>query len=320
MDFYHKHIFIVGSGAIGKALAIFLSQAGRKVTMIRGSVDDGSTVTRRFAVEMENGSIHEADVEVATLNSLSEIDGIVVLATKSFGNKKLAGALKSKIGDSPIVLLQNGLGIEQPFLECGYQQVYRCVLFVTSQLIDEIVVRFKPVATCPVGIAHGDEEQLNNIVAHLNTPDFRFMSEVHIQHIIWKKAIINCVFNSVCPLLEIDNGIFHRNPDALKIARRVIAECTTIAHAKGIAIQPDDVESGLVQISRFSDGQAISTLQDIRRNKRTEIETLNAEIVRIAEQIHQQDAVRETRLLGELTKIKSEIASKRTNQETSTKY
>lgn len=308
MDFYHKHIFIVGSGAIGKALAVFLSQAGRKVTMIRGSVDDGRTITRRFAIEMENGSIHESDVEVASLNSFAEINGIVVLATKSFGNEKLAGALKSKMGDSPIVLLQNGLGIEQPFLERGYEHVYRCVLFVTSQSIDDVVVRFKPVATCPVGIAHGDEEQLHNIVAHLNTPDFGFMSEVDIQHIIWKKAIINCVFNSVCPLLEIDNGIFHRNPDALKIARRVIAECTIIAHAKGIAIQPDDVESGLLQISRFSNGQAISTLQDIRRNRRTEIETLNAEIVRIAEQIHQQDAVRETRLLGELTKIKSELS------------
>ena len=171
MDFFHKHIFVVGSGAIGKALAVFLSHAGRKVTVLRGSVDDGRTLTRRFTVEMESGLIHEADVEVATMNSLAKIDGIVVLATKSFGNEKLAGALKSKIGDSPIVLLQNGLGIEQPFLKCGYQQVYRCVLFVTSQSIDEVVVRFKPVATCPVGIAHGDEEQLNNIVAHLNTPE-----------------------------------------------------------------------------------------------------------------------------------------------------
>ncbi|MBK1439628.1 2-dehydropantoate 2-reductase [Parapedobacter sp. ISTM3] len=312
MNFYHKHLFIVGSGAIGKALAVFLSQAGRKVTMIRGSVDDGRTTIRRFAVEMEKGVLHEADVEVATLNSLAEIDGIVVVATKSFGNEKLACTLKSKIGDSPLVLLQNGLGIEQPFLEHGYQHVYRCVLFVTSQSIDEVAVRFKPVATCPVGIEHGDKEQLNNIVAHLNTPNFGFKREVHIQHIVWKKAIINCVFNSVCPLLEIDNGIFHRNPGALKIARRVIAECTTIAHAKGIAMQPDDVERGLVQISRLSDGQAISTLQDIWRNKRTEIETLNAEIVRIAEQIHQQDAVRETRLLGELTKIKSERALKST--------
>ena len=307
MDNY-KHLFIVGSGAIGKALAVFLSQAGRKVTMIRGSVDSGSTITRRFAVEMENGAIRGADVEVTTLNSLAEVDGIVVLATKSFGNERLAGAIKSKIGDSPIVLLQNGLGVEQPFLAHGYQQVYRCVLFVTSHSIDEMLVRFKPVATCPVGIARGDKAQLDTIVAHLNTPDFGFKREVDIQPIIWKKAIINCVFNSVCPLLEMDNGIFHRNPDALKIARSVIAECTTIAHAKGIAIQPDDVASSLIQVSRLSDGQAISTLQDIRRNRRTEIETLNAEIVRIAEQINRPDAVRETKLLGELTKIKAELA------------
>lgn len=312
MDFYDKHIFIVGSGTIGKALAVFLSRAGRKVTMVRGSVYEGNAMFHRFAVEMENGSKYEANVEVATLNSLAALDGMVVLATKSFGNEKLAGKLKAKMGKSPLVLLQNGLGIEQPFLRHGYKRVYRGVLFVTSQPIDDVAVRFKPVSTCPVGIEQGNADQLNNIVAHLNTPGFGFKSDVNIQHTIWKKAIINCVFNSICPLLEVDNGIFHRNPKTLKIARRVIAECIHIAHAKGIALSSDDLETGLIQISRLSDGQEISTLQDMKRGRRTEIATLHDEIVRIAKQMNRREAVQETKLLGELTKIKAELAGHRT--------
>lgn len=313
MESYQKHVFVVGSGAIGKALTVFLKLVGRKVSVISGSVRDGHTTTRRFRVKMERGTIHEADVKVATLNSFDTIDGIVVLATKSFGNKELAEELKEKIGDSPIVLLQNGLGVEKPFLDQGYPHVYRCVLFVTSQLMDDGSVQFKPVANCPIGIEQGNGDYLNDIVSHLNTPNFRFKSEANIQQIIWKKAIINCVFNSVCPLLEIDNGIFHRNSHALKIARRVIGECTAIAIAKGIVLHPDDVEASLLQISEVSDGQVISTLQDIRNNRRTEIETLNPEIVRIAEQMRWQNAVQETRLLGELIRIKSRLAVKNTS-------
>src|SRR5690606_11860304 len=122
-----------------------------------------------------------------------------------------------------------------------------CVLFVTSQSVDDMSVRFKPVAICPIGIEKGNIDNLNNIVQQLHTPAFGFKSEEYIQEIIWKKAIINCVFNSVCPLLEVDNGIFHRNNAAFQIAQRVISECTAIATEKGILIDTKEVEESLLQ-------------------------------------------------------------------------
>ena len=300
-------IFIVGSGAIGKALAVFLRLSGRNVTLIRGSMNDGSRKTQSIRVETASGVIHEADVDIATLSAFYSIDGIVVLATKSYGNEQLANLLKDKIGSSPLVLLQNGLGVEQPFIQNDFPEVYRCVLFVTSQSIDEMSVRFKPVAICPIGIEKGNMDNLNNIVRQLHTPDFGFKSEPHIQQIIWKKAIANSVFNSVCPLLEVDNGIFHRNNTAFQIARQVILECTEIARDKGILIDTNEVEESLLQISKASDGQLISTLQDIRNNRRTEIETLNFEIVRIANSLNKGHTVEMTKLLGELTMLKASL-------------
>jgi 2-dehydropantoate 2-reductase len=302
-----KSIFIVGAGAIGKVLAVFLKLSGRNVTMIRGSVNDGSKKTKSIRVETANGTIHEADIDIFTLSTFHSIDGIVVLANKSYGNEQLATMLKDKIGSSPLVLLQNGLGVEQPFIQNDFPEVYRCVLFVTSQSVDEMSVRFKPVALCPIGIEKGNMENLNIIVQQLHTPDFGFKSEPHIQQIIWKKAIVNSVFNSVCPLLEVDNGIFHRNKTAFQIARQVISECTAIAREKGILIDTKEVEESLLQISKASDGQLISTLQDIRNKRRTEIETLNFEIVNIAGSLNKGHSVEMTKLLGELTMLKADL-------------
>lgn len=300
-------IFIIGSGAIGKALAVFLRLAGRNVMIIRGSVNDGSGTTEQIRVEMTDGRILQSGILINTLDRVPVLNGIVVLANKSYGNEDLAVSLKYKTGDSPVVLLQNGLGVEQPFINHQYPGIYRCVLYVTSQVINSHVVRFKPVSACPVGIERGDVNQLSHIVNQLNTAEFGFKSEVNIQLFIWKKAIVNCVFNSICPLLEVDNGIFHRNMEVLGMAKRVISECTAIANAKGIVLHAHEVEASLLQISKFSDGQEISTLQDIRNKRRTEIETLNPEIVRIAGSLHKENLVQETKLLGELTRLKADI-------------
>jgi len=300
-------IYIIGAGAIGKSLAVFLKMAGKHVIILRGSIDDGTTVTEQIRVETADATVYRADIEIATLSAFDALNGIIVLANKSFGNQNLAAALKSKTGSSPIVLLQNGLGVERPFITGGFTAVYRCVLFVTSQSIDATTARFKPVTICPVGVEKGDKDTLNSIVRELSTPHFEFKAEENIQQVIWRKAIANCVFNSVCPLLEADNGIFYRNSAALELARTIISECIAIARLKGVLINADEVEESLLKISRSSDGQLISTLQDINHKRRTEIDTLNFEIVRIAESFNKPGAVSNTRLLGELTRLKADI-------------
>ncbi|MPR37278.1 ketopantoate reductase [Cytophagaceae bacterium SJW1-29] len=307
MHLKSDHTYIIGSGAIGKALVVFLRLSGRKATLIRGSLNDGSPKVEPIRVQMPEGTLHEAEVTISTLNAIPTLNGIIVLANKSFGNEQLAVALKNKTGSSPIVLLQNGLGVERPFSAQSFPEIYRCVLFVTSQVIDETTVRFKPVAPCPVGIERGNTDRLQHIVRQLTTPHLVFESKAHIQHTIWKKAIVNCVFNSVCPLLETDNGIFHRSGPAMQIARRVIAECAGIANAEGILLTSNDLEEGVLQISRASDGQLISTLQDIRAGRRTEIDTLNFELAGMAGELGLVHDIEATMLLGELTRLKAEV-------------
>lgn len=207
-------------------------------------------------------------------------------------------------------MLQNGLHIEHAFLKQNFQEVYRGVLFVTSQFITPNRLRFKPVSVCPVGIEKGNVKNLNRIVQQLHTPAFKFKSEQNIQQIIWKKVIVNCVFNSVCPLLETDNGIFYRNSEAFKIARRIIGECLIVAKQEGVVIRAKEIEKSLLEISKSSEGQFISTLQDLRNNRYTEIETLNLEIARMAKGFRTDEVCRETNLLGTLIKLKAEIRIK----------
>lgn len=303
-----NNIYIIGAGAIGKVLAVFLKLNNANVTLLRGSVDNKSSTKETIRVALPDKTELEAEIEVSTLSNFPALDGIIVLTTKSYGNENIAQALKGKVNNSPIVILQNGLGVEEVFNSDNFTEVFRCVLFATSQNISENKLSFKPVSVSPIGIIKGTNATLNKVVELISSSNFQFKAESDIQPIIWKKAIVNSVFNSICPLLEIDNGIFYRDEGVLQIAKRIIRECVLISTANGVSLSVDQVIESLVLISKASDGQFISTLQDIRKKRKTEIETLNFEIVRIAATLGKENLVTETKLLGELIKIKSELA------------
>lgn len=299
-------IFIIGNGVIAKALAVALSINGRSVTILRGSVDNSGT--SHELVQVDTGDeLLGARIEISSISSYETLDGLLVLTNKSFGNEQIARKLYARAKQSPIVFLQNGLHVENAFLEMGFEKLYRCVLMATSQAAGENRVRFRLVTASPIGVIAGPETMPAKIVAQLNTSIFPFRPEADIQPFIWKKVISNCVFNSICPLLEIDNGVFRRNASVLEVGKQVIRECLVVAREHGIVLTEDEIVQNVLSISEMSDGQKISTYQDILNKRETEIDSLNLEIARLAQYLGNV-TVPTTSLLGELIKLKSHIS------------
>jgi 2-dehydropantoate 2-reductase len=145
------------------------------------------------------------------------------------------------------------------------------------------------------------------VVDSLHTEGFPFHAQPQIETEVWKKAIINAVFNSVCPLLEADNGIFQRDPACAGLAREIVRECLGVARGLGLELGEAQVMEQLLVISKKSDGQQISTLQDLNHGRLTEIESLNLEIARLAARLEPPVPVHKTRLLGEMVRLKSEL-------------
>jgi 2-dehydropantoate 2-reductase len=298
----HKKVYIVGAGAIGKALAVFLSTKGTSVVLVRASTDTTPYQKETITVATKDSSVMR-EIDVVTLNELSIIEGIVVIATKSFSNETVAAKLKQKLGQFSVVIMQNGLNVERPFLQLP--GVFRCVLFSTSQVLDNGLISFKTVSPSPIGTVNGDPQTLARIVDALSIGEFEFRTEVDINRFAWEKTIINCAFNSLCPLLETDNGIFHRNQDALSMARSIIAEGVSLAKTYGLALNEMAIVDRLLLISKRSDGQLISTYEDLRHRRKTEIDSLNLELARLAAEIGQPQLVGVTAALGRIIEIKS---------------
>jgi len=297
-------IYILGAGAIGFPLAVYLADAGRTVVAVRTSRADLPRGT--VQVSVESGAAHvSAAVEMVSLAGLDRLDGIIVVAAKAYANEAIARALAERSARGPLVIMQNGVGVERPFLAAGFPEVYRCVLYFTGQTAGEQRFTVRAVAASPIGVVRGDADGLRRCVAALSTGGFPVRAEANIQREVWKKAITNVVFNSVCPLLDVDNGVFTRDPAAADLARELVAECVALTDRLGVGLGAAEVLEQVQTISARSAGQLISTLQDIRAGRPTEIDSLNLEFARVAASLQPPLALPRVELLGRLIALKS---------------
>ncbi len=303
-----ERIYVVGAGSIGMPLAALLTARGLPVTAVRTSIEGLGSTPVEVTVELSAGQSLRAVVETASLSAFSQAtSGIVALTAKATANKVLAAQLRDKFAALPLVVLQNGIGVEQPFIEAGFDAVYRCVLYATGQAEGKHCYRFREVAASPLGVVNGQPAQAQAIVELLSSPGFRFRYEENIAGQAWKKAIINAAFNSICPLLDVDNGVFHRDEGVAAIAAAVIDEGRSVAARRGICFAAGELLEQLLLISRRADGQLISTLQDLNQGRETEIDFLNLEIARVGAQLNPPVDTPITRLLGEMIRAKSRI-------------
>jgi 2-dehydropantoate 2-reductase len=301
-------IYILGAGAVGFPLAAYLTHAGRTAVAVRTSRKDVPKSTVQVTVQGGTDQV-SIPIETISLANLTNLDGTLVITTKSFTNQAIALALKERNATGPVVIMQNGVGIERPFLDAGFAAVYRCVLYVTTQPTSEFHFSFRPITASPIGIIEGTEAELAKCVQQLNTGSFPFRAEAGIQKQIWKKAIINSVFNSICPLLEVDNGVFVRDEQTANLARQLVKECVTLTDRLKVGLSESEVMQQIMVISTGSK-QLISTLQDIRNGRQTEIESLNLEIARLAASLQPPLYLPQIELLGKVILAKSVLHRK----------
>jgi 2-dehydropantoate 2-reductase len=301
-------IYILGSGAVGFPLAAYLTNAGRRAVAVRTSRNDVPKSMIDVTVQDASNRV-TAPIETISLSNLARLDGTVVITTKSYTNQAIADLLKERKATGPLVIMQNGIEVERPFLDAGFAAVCRCVLYLTSQPTSEFEFSFRPVTASPIGIIEGPAAELVKCVEQLNTDAFPFRAEANIQKEIWKKAIINSVFNSLCPLLDVDNGVFVRDEATANLARQVVKECVTLTDRLNIALSESEVMQQIMRISTGSK-QLISTLQDIRNGRQTEIDSLNLEIARLAASLQPPLHLPQAELLGKMILAKSVLHRK----------
>lgn len=285
---------IVGAGGVGLGLASFLLQAGEEVAVVaRG--ESGPALRGHGLIRTGILGRHQAGAgSFAVYPGLAAVppvscDGVLV-CVKSFDSVQAADELalaQGLVGPATrIVLFQNGLGNLEAF--GGHFSIERIFLarVITGFRLTEPHQVEVTVHAAPVLIGStlaGRSAEMAPLSAALTRGGLPAAVSHQIDRDLWAKLLYNAMLNPLGALFDATYGELGASAEAREVMERIAGEGFAVLSASGRRTHWPEASAFL---EAFYDemlpptrAHPSSMLQDIRRGRRTEVDSLNGAVV-----------------------------------------
>jgi 2-dehydropantoate 2-reductase len=281
-------VIVFGAGAVGGLLAAKLLGGDREVVAI-ARLDD-VVVVRSRGLQVTGRT--EGTFEPSAFDALvmgMEADA-VVLTVKSYDVYEAARQIGRFLPSHPPVLaLQNGLGIEERVLEGlraegsptpgGRVTLGISTVAVTRRAPGELFHAADGEVILPNPTEPGAKAAADRFEGLLRSGGFSVRRVGEFARERWRKVIVNAAINPVTADHDILNGQLAKDPWRGQ-AETLLREAQAVAEAEGISFDDSEIEGDLWRIVRATATNVSSMLQDVRRDHRTEVESITGEILR----------------------------------------
>ncbi len=273
------NITIVGAGALGNMLATKFSE-NNKVNLVVKSEHAKIIKEKGIMFKEINGNIINPKLKIAT--NIEESD-LIILCVKSYDIPNIIKKLKNM--KSPILCCQNGLQTLHLLLK--EIKTKRLSYLVTGHGISKIrpgISEHKGTGFTYIGELTGTiSERIKKISDELEDNGIKCNIVNNIQEYVWLKTIINSAINPIASLAEVKNGEL-RNPELNEKVREICEESENIAKKKGIKLPLNPWKEINSIIEKTSENKC-SMLQDLENGQKTEIDSINGELIKIAREL-----------------------------------
>lgn len=299
-------ILLHGSGAIGTIYVYLLSEAGHSVTAVCRS-NYSVAKSKGFFIDSEKYGhgirIHPQIVESTTEAAGSEPYDYVIVATKALPESETSKVIAPVVneGRTTIVLIQNGIGIEDEYSKAfPNNPLLSCVAYLPTTQISPGHVQMGgferlEVGSFPANSYSEDErvrESAEKFVAILRDSGSDTRRYDDVQEKRWNKLLINAPWNPICALtLSRDVAFLSSSDIAASIVEDVMLEVVKIAEKLGYtSINASAAKEQLQRATRRVGGKGIepSMLVDVLNGRRMEVEAILGNPVRLAKTLNIQ--------------------------------
>lgn len=278
-------ICVVGPGALGSLFAALLAGAGHQVWLLDHRVDRARLIDRQGLTLQDQQGQRVVSVRATADPALLGSVELVFFCVKSDAVVRAARAIVSILGtDSLVIAFQNGIAHHQMLADI----LPLWALGVTAQgatLLEPGVVRHGGSGQTAVGfLAEVDafaKRRLQEAARLMSSAGVSTIVSADILAVAWNKLIVNVGINALTALGNCANGELLARPAALATLTAAVQEAAQVAKVTGIQITADPVGMTLA-VCRKTAGNISSMLQDVRRQRHTEVEAINGMIVRQA--------------------------------------
>ena len=274
-------IAVFGAGALGSVVGGLLSRRN-EVTLIGRSA-------HMQAIE-HNGLVVGGMVEavfvpqaVSEVGQVHEVD-IVIVTVKAYDTLEALEAVRPLLDKGAVlVLLQNGLR-QLAIMSEGHMDSVIGVTSIGATYVSPGKVSYAGIGDTYFGSLSGATEQAERI-AEMST-SVGLDSEVpsDIRREVWAKAVINASINPITAFVRCRNGGVLKNEGLLALSELLCDEGVSVARAQGIDLSAEQTFEKVLEVLRRTAENRSSMLQDMERGKRTEVDDINGEIVRLGKE------------------------------------
>jgi 2-dehydropantoate 2-reductase len=282
-------IVVLGAGALGSIIGGHLVRAGEDVIFLaRGQ---RAAFLQQHGIVVTGLADFTVPVTVTTHPHEVQAADVLLVTVKTYDTEAALASLRHLRVPS-VLSVQNGV-LKNEQLACifGRESVLGAVAHAAGEVLPDGAVRFTVNDHLALGeLPEGTSERAQSLVATLARAGLRAEASPHIQTVEWSKYVLFVGGMALASLTRLTTAKFLSDPDGALLMARLMRELGHIATRLGIPLEdagplpiktlcsgslPEAVEHvqrfGAVMSAR-APAHKVSTLQDLERGRRLEVE------------------------------------------------
>jgi 2-dehydropantoate 2-reductase len=284
----HLNVMVIGAGAMGSLFGGRLALAGHNVTLIDVWQEHIDTINSQGLTLNLVGEIHVARCTATRPEDFSGPIDFAILFTKSYQSRSALAAVEQAIqADIPLLTLQNGLGNVETIAEwVAHNHIIAGTTTFPSVLEGPGKIASPGVGKTRIMTVSGKRTpSLERLAATLDHAGLHCEVDENVEATIWEKVAFNAALNALTAVARSPVKVIADSEHGRALARKVVEEVLSVAHAKGIPVNSAAVDTSVEMALRDHREHKPSMLQDLLAGRRTEIDAINGAVVQQAAQL-----------------------------------
>ncbi|GAD99661.1 hypothetical protein PVAR5_8384 [Paecilomyces variotii No. 5] len=280
------NVLVHGLGAIGSFYAFILDRAPNVHLSVIARSNYDVVNQKGLTIKSQNHGEHVLR-PAGVFRTPAEAGGprydYVVCAHKAVDQEKALVALKPVIDENTtVVIIQNGVGNEEPFREAfPNSSIITCVTWtgatqtalglVEHRSSENLLFNLYPHPSIPPDV---EEKRLSKFASLLKEGKTVFTVPPDIQLERWEKVVWNSAWNAVTALTLTDTQTWlHSSPSAMAMTRRLMTDVLSVGKAIGVPLDEGLVDR-LIEKALSLPGLGSSMQVDRKMGRTMEVEVI----------------------------------------------
>lgn len=278
---------IIGAGGTGGCLGFFLKKAGKDVTLIaRGKHLEAIRKNGLTIQKLWDESRETLPVKACTAEEYKEIPDVILVCVKGYSMDETVPTIKKIAGKETVVIpilniYGTGGRLQKNLPELT---VTEGCIYVSANIMEPgVILQHGKILRVVFGARKPEEEteKMREVAKDMVTDDL----EVILSENIRRDAMVK--FSYVSPIGAAGlycNAVaadFQREGEQREMFKALIREIVELSHAMGIEFEEDLVERNLKILASLSQEATTSMQRDVIEGKRSEMDGLVYEVVRM---------------------------------------